>query len=487
MRVCHLVATTLGATWMFEQLRELRDQHGYEVSAVVNSYEGPLVDLLRSESIPFHVCEFGLVGPSRARSMFFDIFRLARHFRAERYDVVQSHIFVTALVGRPAAWLAGVPARLAMIAGPFHLEAPASRLVERLTWWMDTTLVPSCEKSLRLCRAMGIPSSRLRLIYYPVDTVARFAPEQIAPSGLRAQFGWAEDTPVILLSAYFYPRLGDGGWIPSTLRGQAVKGHEDLIRAAPLVLQSFPNARFVLAGGAFAGATGFLDEMKALADEMGLGGLVVFTGHRSDVPAVLRDATIAVQASLCENLGGTLEALSMRKPMVVTRVGGMVDAVRDGETGLLANPRDPADLARKICELLKDPERAQRMGDRGRDLIEREFSLRKTATDLDTLYREEIARTQSRIPYSFSLGLLRVAYGIPWLAFVWLRARLQEQGGGWGRLMARGVAIRLRSRARLTVSAFERGAYKAWTVMAPIPIRRLARRMRRRRPAKASA
>ena len=152
---------------------------------------------------------------------------------------------------------------------------------------------------------------------------------------------------MIALVAHFYPRLGHGDWIPRSLQGLAVKGHEDLIRAAPHVLERFPNARFVLVGGGFAGVTDYLDETKALVETLGLRDRVVFPGHRANVNGVLSDATVAVQASLCENLGGTLEALAMGRPIVATRVGGMVDVVEDGVTGLLAEPRNPGTWRRE--------------------------------------------------------------------------------------------------------------------------------------------
>jgi glycosyltransferase involved in cell wall biosynthesis len=470
LKVCHLVATTLGATWMFEQLRELRDRHGYDVSAIVNAEKGPLVDLLRSAGIPFHVCDFGLEGRFRAWSLLRATAGLVRTFRAQRFDVVQTHVFLTLLAARPAAWIAGVPVRLAMIAGPFHLEAKASRLVEGLTQWMED-------------------KDRLRLVHYSADT-DRFDSGRVGKSGLREEFGWAEDTPVIVLIAYFYPRLGHGAWIPESLHGQAVKGHEDLIRAAPLVIERFGKARFALVGGGFAGFSGYLEECRALVERMGLGEHVVFTGHRSDIGAILRDATVAVQASLCENMGGTLEALAMARPMVATRVGGMVDVIQDGVTGLLAEPRNPQDLARRICEMLEDPERAGVMGRRGRELVLDSFSLARTTDDLNAVYREYLARPAAKKSgYSFALSLARAAFAVGWLPRVWVLATLSGDRSARdtarrfrdaaARLPGR-VYRRARLEAHLARAALERWTYGAWTALAPAGVRRLARWMRAR-------
>ena len=69
-----------------------------------------------------------------------------------------------------------------------------------------------------------------------------------------------------------------------------------------------------------------------------MGDAVAFTGFRSDVADILADINISVQASLSENLGGTIESLLLERPLVATRVGGMVDSVHDGVTGLLVPP-----------------------------------------------------------------------------------------------------------------------------------------------------
>src|SRR5437879_2672865 len=58
LRICHVFANTEGGTWMYEQLRELRDKHGFEVAAVISGDRGPLVDTLRAADIPFYVANF---------------------------------------------------------------------------------------------------------------------------------------------------------------------------------------------------------------------------------------------------------------------------------------------------------------------------------------------------------------------------------------------------------------------------------------------
>jgi len=147
---------------------------------------------------------------------------------------------------------------------------------------------------------------------------------------------------------------------------------------------------------------------------------IIFTGFRRDVHSVLCACDVAVQASVLENLGGTVEALLMERPLVATRVGGMVDAVRDGETGVLVAPADPADLARGIVQLLRDPQRAAALGQAGRRLMLAQYTLTHTVCDLHQLYARE--RTSARRGYRRAVPLLRAAVLAPLLCWHALRA-----------------------------------------------------------------
>jgi len=417
-------ANTEGGTWMYEQLRELRDKHGFEVAAVISGDKGPLVDKLRSADIPFYVGNFeaNAASPDAIIKLPLGILRLARLLRRERFDVVQTHVFKSMVLGRPAAWIADVPVRLAMIAGPFHLEATSSRSIERMTHWMDTQNIPACESSGRLLREMGVAEKRIApIIYYGPDS-EKFDPDQIAPANIRQEYGWPEGTPVICHVAYFYPRMPNGKWIPISVHGRGIKGHEELIRAAAIVVKEFPDAKFLLVGRPF-GTRGevYLDEIKELVRELQLESTVIFTGFRSDPNQVLRAADVSVQPSLNECCGGSIEALLIESPLVASRIGGLVDTVRDNETGTLVRPSDPEDLARGILELLRQPDRARTMAQAGRKLMLERFTLNHTVNDLAALYRRLSHQRQfQRRGYNRLFSVLRMVGGAPvfaWLAF----------------------------------------------------------------------
>jgi len=230
VKVCYVIDTTVGARWICEQLRGLRDRCGFEVTAFISGDRGSLADELRAEGIPFHTWKFGFTGLVGLLTLPFRVIALARVFRRERFDVVQTHLFRSMIIGRLAAWLADVPVRLAMIPGPYHLEAHTLKWIDRFTCWMDTTLIASCEYTRQLYRQMGVSNRCLALIYYGADEKI-FDPKKVQPADLRSEFGWSADTPLIGMVAYFYPPWRVSGHTPPYLYGRGMKGHEYLIRA----------------------------------------------------------------------------------------------------------------------------------------------------------------------------------------------------------------------------------------------------------------
>ncbi|MGY3394283.1 glycosyltransferase involved in cell wall biosynthesis [Bradyrhizobium sp. USDA 3311] len=392
LRVCHIAATTEGAAWVFEQVRDLRDRFGYDVSVILNGTSGALVDRFNAAGIRVLASDFQFLGGGDLFALPKRILDLEHILERERFDIIQTHLFHSMVIGRIAAWLADVPVRLSMIAGPFHLEAYTPSWIDGSTQWMDTALIPSCEFSRSLYLSMGVRKQRLEVIYYGPDET-RFEPSREVAADLRAEHGWAADAPLIGMVAYFYPELGVNRWTPPAAQGRPVKSHVDLIRAMPAVLAEFPNAKLLLVGSGWEeGGRQYMAKMQALVAELGLSDSVVFTGYRTDIPAVLKSLDVAVQASVSENLGGSIEGLLMECPMVATRVGGLVDSVIDGHTGVLVGPADPAELARGILELLRDPSRAREFGRHGRARMLERFTLRTTVEDEHRLYQRLYAR-----------------------------------------------------------------------------------------------
>jgi glycosyltransferase involved in cell wall biosynthesis len=205
-----------------------------------------------------------------------------------------------------------------------------------------------------VCRKFGVRPEDVSLIPYGVDA-SRFS---LGGDDLRmrGRLGISRATPVILSVQRLHER----------------KETQYLLRAAQIVLSHRPEALFLVAGkGPEAGP------LKDLAGRLGIDNGLRFLGAvpDEDLADLYRAADVFALHTGYEGFGiVVLEAMASGKPVVTTKAGGTEDIVRDGETGLLAPPRDPEALARAILALLSDPGRASSMGIEARKDVERRFS-----------------------------------------------------------------------------------------------------------------
>ena len=187
--------------------------------------------------------------------------------------------------------------------------------------------------------------------------------------------------------------LNGGPWLITVARLESHKGIDTTIRALPAVRAVHPNTRYAVVG------TGDkLPQFERVRRELGLEDAVRFVGAVTDdeLPALYNAADLYVGASrrvegLVEGFGISLvEASACGLAVVGGRSGGVPDAVRDGETGILVNPDDPAAVAAGINELLGNPQRRKQLGAAGRKAVETYYNWDRVANDLmeiDRRYR----------------------------------------------------------------------------------------------------
>lgn len=156
------------------------------------------------------------------------------------------------------------------------------------------------------------------------------------------------------------------------------KGHRTLIEAMPKILAEVPNAHLVIVGQG-----PMMSACSRLAQQSGIREHVTFTGP-------LDDAEVRGLYSLCDvfalptgtGAGGQVEGFGLvfseahayGKPVVAGRSGGVVEAVLDGETGLLVEPDDAGAVADAIVTVLRDEVLAARLGESGRKRVETELN-----------------------------------------------------------------------------------------------------------------
>jgi glycosyltransferase involved in cell wall biosynthesis len=121
--------------------------------------------------------------------------------------------------------------------------------------------------------------------------------------------------------------------------------------------------------------------------EGGLAGRVTFAGRRDDVPDVLAAADLLILPSESETAPLTvLEGMAAGLPVVATNVGGVGEAVRDGVTGLLIEPRQPRAIAEAVLSIAALPDGGAAMGSAGREVVRLRFSSERLVAAVTKLY-----------------------------------------------------------------------------------------------------
>jgi glycogen synthase len=163
------------------------------------------------------------------------------------------------------------------------------------------------------------------------------------------------------------------------------KGLDIAIDALVEVTRHHPDVRLVVAGDGPA-----LNELVARSASVGLADHIDFPGWvpPERVPSFLGRASAVLIPSRLEGFGlVALEAALSARPAVATRVGGLPEAVLDGETGILVAPDDPTAMADAVLRLLADPGAARRLGQAARRRASALFNSRRHADEWDALYK----------------------------------------------------------------------------------------------------
>jgi glycosyltransferase involved in cell wall biosynthesis len=349
----------------------LRDRYDVTVACGAG---GPLVARLRRDGIP--VAEISTL--VRAPSPLADartLLRLTRWMRRARFDLVHCHSTKAGLLGRLAARLAGVPGIIFSAHGwPFAdgwsgAVGSAAILGERSAARITSAIICVAERVRQEALRLGIGRPhQLRVIRNGIHP---------AP--------WLVDRTAAPVSR------PDGCTVVAVGRLQRQKDPATLLAAWERVPR--PH-RLVLVGDGPLRA-----RLEAVVRARGLSGRVRFAGASDDVPGHLRAADLFVLSSRWEGLPfAVIEAMMSGLPVVAADVGGVAEAVVDGETGLLVPPGDPVALAAAITRLLEDGAERRRMGVVAQRRALQEFTIAGMLARIEAVYLEalEAARRRGR-------------------------------------------------------------------------------------------
>jgi phosphatidylinositol alpha-1,6-mannosyltransferase len=238
--------------------------------------------------------------------------------------------------------------------------------------------------SRAMWEANGIPDSKIRLLpnAIPDDLVRRLAGPARNQASSSLQPG--QPTGTVLLS------------VGSLSREHAYKGVDTVIEALPRIAEAVPNARYLVVGDG-----DNRSYLERLAARRGVADRVIFAGEvpDSELAGYYRRSDVFVLPSRMSRGGETgnrvaqgegfgrvyLEAALAGKPVVGSRDGGAAEAVIDGRTGLLVNPRSASKVADAVIALLQAPERAAAMGAEGRRWALENFTVKAMRQSLENI------------------------------------------------------------------------------------------------------
>jgi D-inositol-3-phosphate glycosyltransferase len=293
-------------------------------------------------------------------------------------DIVHAHFWMSAVAALGAAAPLGVPVvhtfhALGVVKrrhqGDRDTSPPARLAIERDIARRCDRIVATCTDEVFELVRIGADRRRICVVPSGVD-LRRFTAE-----------GDAE------------PRRPDRRRLVSACRLVERKGLADAVRA----LAVLPDVELHVAGGPDRAALGVDPEasrLRALADDLGVGDRLVLRGRvdREAMPALLRSADAVLCVPWYEPFGIVpLEAMACGVPVVATAVGGQIDSVVDGVTGVHVPPRDPESLAEALRALLADPARRELLGRNGRRRARRLYGFERIAAQTRRVYDEVLA------------------------------------------------------------------------------------------------
>jgi glycosyltransferase involved in cell wall biosynthesis len=358
----------------------------YDVTLMSGIDRGPEGDLLDRAEKSVHL----ILVPEMGRNInpfsdFVAFWKLFRLIRRNRYHIVHTHSSKAGVLGRLAAKLAGTPIIVHTLHSlVFHEYQPwivnrTWRLVKKICAPMTDHYLSVSEIIVDKAVAAGIgPREKFTTVYSGME-LDWFLHSTADGPAVRRELGIPEDAPVVGKIARLFP----------------LKGHDELMDAAPEIVRRHPNVRFLLVGDGI-----LYDHLRERAARAGILENFVFAGlvKRERIPEMLAAMDVVVHTSLREGLARVLpQALAMGKPCVSFDIDGAPEVVLDGQTGYLVRAYDYQTLADRVSRLLGDPLLRARMGANGRQRVDPAFRAETMVADTAKVYVMLAERLRGRL------------------------------------------------------------------------------------------
>lgn len=293
--------------------------------------------------------------------------KIAKLARDERVDVIHTFFEKAEVIGWLVKRLSAIPVWVTSRRDlGFKRKAIYDKMFKISSRDCDACVANCIAVKEQTLRYEGLPDEKVEVIYNGMDF--SLYQESNNNSAFRKEIGVDNQTSLVGMIANF---------------NFEIKGHQFFIEAAKQVSENVPNVAFVLVGD---GA--LRQRFEKLAEHVGIRPKIHFLGKRTDISAILSNLSVSVLCSTNEGFSNVImESMASGKPVVATSIGGSPEMVTDGATGYLVPPADSDALAKAIIDLLKNPNKAEEMGEKGRKMVQERFAIEKMVKSYEVLYQ----------------------------------------------------------------------------------------------------
>ena len=279
-------------------------------------------------------------------------------FKKEKPDIVHTNLFGSDTLGRIAAIFAKVPVVVSTEHNTNFDQGFIKRLVKKILSLFTAKIIAASVAIRDFSMAKdGINPKKFIVINYGIDLT---------------------DYPF----RGFQPINPDKITAGVIARLEEQKGHLYLIKALPRIIQKYPSFKLQLIGGG-----SLLEKLEKEAAALDINNAIEFLGDRQDIPELLPKLDVFILPSLWEGLGiAILEAQAVGVPVLASNVGGIKEIVKDGETGLLFEPKDSPAIFNSIARLVANPDLTAKIVEQANKQVRADFDYKIMVRNYTDLY-----------------------------------------------------------------------------------------------------
>jgi glycosyltransferase involved in cell wall biosynthesis len=363
------------------------DKSRFNITVILPS-RGNFSRELEKTGIPFHIIYLPLElirlkrGKALRSFLFIMAYSLYIHFffiklciylKKQKFDLILTNTVKAHLYGSVAAYLCGIPViwRFHDLLSPGDFSPTLIKVITLFGKLFPKKILAVSKTTEDYLVKNGIKKNKIEVVF----------------SGIDQELCDSKD----FIDIRHELRIGDGVKLVGCI-GRLIpqKGQKIFILAIPEVIRRYPETLFLIVGDAFLMEEGYKKELFEIIMENRIGSHIKFTGFRTDIKDLIKSLDIVVFPSIAlESFGlSLLEAMSLGRPVIASKVGGVCEIVEDGINGILIEPDRPEQISDRVIYLLSHQDVSEEIGENARRTVIAKFSLKTYVTAMEKVLRE---------------------------------------------------------------------------------------------------